>query len=75
MKKSFEIGFKLYYGESSEWGTETLRATTREDALQEFARHKKIGGSKLIPFQDWSWNEGVWDASFRYVKRVDQVSY
>lgn len=74
MKKTFEIGFKLYYGETSEWGIETLRAATKEEALREFARRKRIEESKLTPFRNWRWGEGVWSASLRYVKEVKHVA-
>lgn len=68
--KTFEIGFKLVYGETSEWGVEIIRAVTKRKALHRFARLKHIRDFLSTPSSKWDWSEGVWRASFRYVKEA-----
>jgi hypothetical protein len=70
MEKIFAIDYKLRYAETSDWGTEYLRASNREQALSIFAKSKGIRRTKFKSFDDWQWEEGVWSAEFRNIKLV-----
>lgn len=65
--KTFEIGFKLVYGETSEWGLALIRAVTKSEALKRFAKRKRVKDCRVTRRSLWRWNEGVWSASFRYI--------
>lgn len=72
--KTFEIGYKLYYGEISDWGTEIIKAQTKHEAFKNFIKNKSVEGGSLPRYTDWRWNEGVWLAVFRYIKEVKLVT-
>jgi hypothetical protein len=70
----FEVGFKLRCGEMSDWGTELLKAHSKRQALTKFARRKKINQVSAGRPSSWTWDDALWTASFRYIKRVKLVS-
>lgn len=72
--KTFQIGYKLYYVETSEWGTETIKAKNKQEALMSFAKMKSVEGGSFPRYSDWRWNEGTWLAVFRYIKEVKLVT-
>jgi len=51
--KTFQIGYKLFYGETSEWGTETIRAETKQQALMDFAKSRSISKQSLLHYANW----------------------
>ena len=71
MKKTFEISYKLRYYETDEWGTECLKTATKKQALNNFAKARKIRTKKFKSFKDWTWEEGVWLAQFKNIKQVE----
>ncbi|MBI3577963.1 MAG: hypothetical protein HY089_00965 [Ignavibacteriales bacterium] len=68
--KTYEIGYKLYYGETSDAATEYIKAKNRLEALRTFARNRELRKSKFTNLSSWQWEEGVWRAAFKYVKEV-----
>ena len=73
MEKLFVISFKLRYGETSEWGTEYIKAQQQKKALNIFAKIKKIPTKKFNSVDEWSREEGVWLAKFRGIKQVKET--
>lgn len=73
MEKTFAVNYKLRYAETSDWGTEYLKASNKEKALNIFAKTKKISTAKFKSFNDWHWEEGVWSAEFHGLKQVKEV--
>ena len=73
MEKLFAISYKLRYAETSDWGTEYLKANNKEHALSIFAKSRKVLTTKFKSFNDWRWEEGVWSAEFRNIKQVKEV--
>ena len=71
MKNTYEISFKLRYCETEEWGKEILKATTKNQALNSFAKSRKIRTKEFKSFEDWSWEEGVWLARFKNINQVE----
>lgn len=70
-RRLFEIGFKGYYGEGSEWHAERVRAVTRADALRIFAARHRLKGATSRNADEWRWWDGDWFMAFRYVKKAD----
>jgi len=73
MEKIFAINYKLRYAETSDWGTEYLKAHNKEQALSIFAKSRKIPTTKFKGFNDWHWEEGIWSAEFRNIKQVKET--
>ena len=55
MNKTFEISYKLRYGETEDWGREYLKAATKKQALTSFANKMKIRIKQFKSFEDWMW--------------------
>ncbi|MBI4547166.1 MAG: hypothetical protein HY707_04245 [Ignavibacteriae bacterium] len=72
--KTFEIGYKMYYHETSEWGVELVNARTIQNALKTFLRKGSIKDKNLSQAPNWKWWEGDWYYAFRYSKEVKVVS-
>ncbi|MBI3585724.1 MAG: hypothetical protein HY088_01175 [Ignavibacteriales bacterium] len=68
--KTYEISYKLYYGETSDVATEHIQAKNRLEALRTFAQHRELRRRKFTNLANWKWEEGVWQAAFKYVKEV-----
>lgn len=72
MKKIFEINYKLRYAETEDWRQEYLKASSKKQALKDFAKRMKISTRQFSRFEDWCWKEGVWMASFKNIKQVKE---
>lgn len=72
--KTFQIGYKLYYGETSDWGTETIKAKNKQEALLSFTKKRSVERGSSSRCTDWRWNEGSWLAAFRYIKEVKLIA-
>jgi hypothetical protein len=68
--KMFEVGYKSYYREFSEWCTDLIKARTEQAALRKFAKLHRIEKPDPKKAQDWKWWDGDWFMAFRYVKPV-----
>lgn len=73
MEKLFEISYKLRYGETSEGGSEYIKAYSKAEALEKFAKQRKISKKKFKSYNDWSWVEGVWSAEFWNIMQVKEM--
>ena len=73
MEKTFAISYKLRYAETSDWGTEYLKANSKVQALNIFAKSRKILAKQFKSLDEWHWEEGVWSAEFRNIKQVNQT--
>lgn len=73
MKKLFAISYKLRYAETSDCGTEYLKASSKEQALINFAKSRKIRMQKFKCVNEWHWEEGVWMGEFRNIKQVKKM--
>lgn len=68
----FQIAFKSYYHELSDWNSEYITALTELDALKKFASRHNIPSSQNQPPNDWRWWDGEWYMSFRFIRQVQQ---
>jgi len=74
MEKLFAIGYKLRYAETSDYGTEYIQASSKEQALQRFAKARNIKTTKFKTIEKWCWEEGVWSAEFNNIKQVKELT-
>lgn len=65
--------YKLRFEETSDWETEYLKASTKEQALRIFAMSRKIRTTKFKSFTNWHWEEGVWSAEFMNIKQAKGI--
>ena len=68
--RTYEIGYKGYYYEMSEWYSCVIEAINKQDALKQFAQQRDLElPSREI--ESWRWEEGPWLMTFRYIKEVE----
>jgi len=68
--QTYEIGYKGYHHEMSEWYSQVIKAKDEREALKRFARQRHV----KPPDQDienWHWEENDWLMAFRYIKKVE----
>jgi hypothetical protein len=68
--RTFEVGYKGYYHEYSEWYTSFIRARDEQQALRKFAKEHRI---KLVEGEDlenWRWEDGDWFMALRYIREA-----
>ncbi len=68
--KTFEVGYKGYYHEHSEWYTDYIEAEDEGHALAKFAKEHRF---KLVAHGETGncrWEEGEWFMAFQYIKEV-----
>jgi hypothetical protein len=68
--KTFEVGYKSYYHETSDWCSDLITAKTEKEALRKFAKLHRIKKPDLSKPHEWKWWDGDWYMSFAYVKPV-----
>ncbi len=73
MKKLFAISYKLRYGETSNWGAEYIKANNKTEALNKFAKQRKISTNMFKSINEWFWEEGIWSAEFGNIKHVKEM--
>ncbi len=73
MKNTFELGYKLRYSEIEDWGSELIKADSIKQALNIFAKSRKILTKKFKSFEDWTWEEGIWFARFKNINQVEVI--
>lgn len=71
--RKYEIQIKYYYGETSDYGTEIVKAENKLNALKKFAKRKGISSENLHDYENWTWWEGEWYARIKIVKRLTKV--
>ena len=68
----FQVAYKSFYHELSDWNSEYINATTKKDALRVFASRHNIGVSENKSPKNWRWWDDEWYMSFRFIREVDQ---
>lgn len=68
--KTYEVGYKGYFHEQSEWYVHHLQARDEQQALRKFARERRIRSASKDDPESWRWEEGDWLMVFRYIKEV-----
>ena len=68
--KTYEVGYKGYYHEYSEWHTCYIQAGSEQQALRKFANQHRINSVKGDDPENWRWEDGDWYMAFRYIKEV-----
>jgi hypothetical protein len=68
--KTYEVGYKGYYHEHSEWYTCYIQAGNEQQALRKFAGQHKINPVNGDDPENWRWEDGDWFMVFRYIKEV-----
>ncbi len=71
--KTYEIQFKCYYGETSDYGCTFIQARDQNAALRKFARQKRLGKVDPGDADNWTWECGVWFERFKFIKEVEIV--
>jgi len=69
--KMFEIAYKRYYHDLSDWSVDYLKARNQRDALRIFANRHRIKSRRIKGSQDWYWWDGEWYMSLRYIRETD----
>ena len=67
---TFQIQFKLRYGETADHGSELIKAADKNEALQKFAKRKRITVNRFKSHEDWEWSDGAWTAYFKCIASV-----
>jgi hypothetical protein len=68
--RNYEIGYKGYYHEMSEWYSCVIEAKNEQEALRRFAQERQLElPSREI--ENWHWEENDWLMAFRYIKEVE----
>jgi len=70
--KVFQIAYKTFYHEMSDWSSEYIKTTNRKDALRIFASRHNIKPSRNKSPQNWRWWNGEWYMSFRFIREIKQ---
>ncbi len=70
--KIFEIAYKRYHRELSDWSVDYLRAKDQQNALRIFTNRHRIKIHRSPHTQDLYWWDGEWYMSLRYIRETDQ---
>lgn len=73
MEHTFQIYYKLRLGEAEDTGYEYIKSSSEEDALKKFAKMNKIKTAKFKSISDWTWEEGLWTAFFKSIRKVSEI--
>jgi hypothetical protein len=68
----FQIAYKSFYHEFSDWNSEYINAATKKAALRVFAFRHNVGFRENKSPQNWRWWDGEWYMSFRFIREVAQ---
>ena len=71
--KVFEIAYKCYYHELSDWAHDLIRAKDKTNALRIFASRHHIKTRQGEQPENWRWWDGDWYMSFRYIHEIEQT--
>ncbi len=67
---SYEIECKYYYYETSEYGSEIIKASTKIDAIKKFAKQRNLTHLRITNYEDLSWWEGDWLVRMKHIKQI-----
>ena len=68
--RTYEIGYKGYYCETSESYNCVVQAKDVQDALRRFAEERELELPRC-EIDNWHWEDGLWWMAFRYIKEVE----
>jgi len=68
----FEIGYKGFLGEQSEWFTEHIQAGNLNQALGLFAKRHGLK-AEVEAWETWTWDDNDWLMEIRYCKEVKRA--
>ena len=71
--KIFEIAYKCFRHELSDWSHEYVRAADRKNALRIFASRHHIKTHKGDQPTYWYWWDGDWYMSFRLIREIERL--
>lgn len=71
--KTFEIQYINRYYEEKIHSTEIINANSEKVALKKFAKLFKIEDYKFLFDPMFIWEDGVWTASFKCIKEIDEI--
>ena len=67
---SYEIECKYFYYETSEYGSEIIRASTKNAALKKFAKLRNLPQLKITNYEFERWWEGDWFVKVKHIKQI-----
>ncbi len=68
----FQVAYKRYYHELSEWSCDYVRARDTKDALRIFGNRHRIRQLDVNHAEDWRWWDGECYLSFRFIRETTQ---
>jgi len=71
--KTFEIQYISRYYEEKIHSSEIIKANSEKVALKKFAKLFKIEDYSLLFETNYMWEDGVWSASFKCIKEVNEI--
>jgi hypothetical protein len=71
--KTFRIGYKMFYRETSEHHSDYIQAESERAALKIFAKEHKIPMASRQQPEKWQWWDGEWLYEFRAVELVNVI--
>jgi hypothetical protein len=63
----------MFYQETSEHGSDYVRASGKRGALRQFAKQHKIPGAGRQSPGNWRWWDGVWLCELRGAEQVEVI--
>ena len=70
--KTYEVGYKAYYHEHTDWCADYIRATDKTAALKRFAKKHKITEAANTKPLYWHWWEEDWFMALAYIKPITE---
>ena len=71
--KTFEVQFISRYYEEKIHSTEIINANSEKIALKKFAKLFNIKDFNLLLDPNFSWDDGLWIASFKCIKEINEM--
>src|SRR5574341_1877797 len=71
--KAFEIAYKCYYHEFSDWSKDQVNAKDRKNALRIFASRHRIKTGREEQPENWRWWDGDWYMAFRSIRELERA--
>jgi hypothetical protein len=71
--KTFRIGYKSFYRETSDHNSDYIQAENEKSALKIFAKKHQIPKASSQPPDKWNWWDGEWLNEFRAIEPVKVI--
>ena len=69
--RTFRIGYKSFYRETSDHHSDYIHAENESAALEVFAKRHKIPTESTLPPDKWTWWDSEWLCEFRAIESVN----